>query len=62
MNGRKIEDRYTRSLYKTGGGKTYTVTLPIDIIRELKWQSKQKVEVRRNGDRIMITDWKPGKK
>lgn len=36
----------------------YTVTLPVGVMRELKWQEKQKVVVKKRGKGIIITDWK----
>ena len=41
MPRRKIEDRNTRKIYKHD--ESYAVTLPIEIIRELKWKDNQKV-------------------
>jgi len=34
------------------------MTLPIEIIRELKWRDGQKVVVKRRGSEIVIKDWK----
>lgn len=59
MGRRKIEERNTRSLQKTAGGSTYMVTLPIEIVRELGWRSKQKLDVKKYGDGILIKDWQP---
>ncbi len=57
MSRRKLEDKNIRKLTRTGGGST-SVTIPIDIIREIGWRSKQKVVVKKRGDGILITDWK----
>ena len=59
MGRRKIEDRSIRNLQKTAGGSTYIVSLPIEVIRELGWKAKQKLEVKKYGDGILIKDWKP---
>ncbi len=56
MARRKLEDRNTRKLSKYGS--SYTMTLPIEIVRELKWRDKQKLVVRKSGDKIIIEDWK----
>jgi len=57
---KKIEDRSIRKLAKVGGGKTYAITLPIEIVREFGWSEKQKLVVRKYGkDKIIIEDWKP---
>jgi len=61
MANRTIKERHIRSLYKTGGGKSYVVTIPIEHIDDLGWKSKQKLVVRRYGDGILIQDWKSSK-
>jgi len=57
MARRKIEDRGVRNLTKRTSG-SYTVTLPIEIVREFKWKDKQKLTVRKSGNKIIIEDWK----
>jgi Antidote-toxin recognition MazE, bacterial antitoxin len=59
MGRRKIENRHTRSLQKTAGGSTYIVSLPIEIIHQLGWKARQKLEVKKYGEGILIRDWKP---
>jgi len=49
--------KHARKLHKVGGG-TYTVTLPIDAIRELKWKVGQRVEIEMKGKGLLISDWK----
>lgn len=58
MARRKLEDRNVRSIIKFSGGKSYGVTLPLEFVRRLGWQAKQKVEVKLYKDRIIISDWK----
>jgi bifunctional DNA-binding transcriptional regulator/antitoxin component of YhaV-PrlF toxin-antitoxin module len=58
MTRRKIEQRNIRSLTKVANGSSYSVTIPIEYIRKLKWREKQKVEVKLYQDRIIIRDWK----
>ncbi len=58
MTRKKLEDRNTRKLAKVGGGKTYSITLPVDIIRELEWKQGQKLEVKKYGKAIVLRDWK----
>jgi len=53
---RTIEKRNIRKLYKHSS--SYAVTIPIEIIRELKWQEKQKLVIKKRGKGILITDWK----
>jgi len=53
---RKLEDKNVRKIFKSGD--SYTVTLPIEIVRALKWKEKQKVIVKKRGKGIIVTDWK----
>jgi antitoxin component of MazEF toxin-antitoxin module len=38
------------------------VTLPKDIVQDLRWRQGQKVVVSREGDALVIRDWKPGRR
>ncbi len=58
MTRRKNEESHIRSLTKVSGGTSYTVTIPMEYIRKLKWRAKQKLEVKLSGERIIINDWK----
>jgi virulence-associated protein VagC len=58
MANRKLEERNIRKLSKVGRGRTISVTLPIEFIRELKWKEKQKVVVTMKGSKLIIEDWK----
>ena len=58
MARRNLEDRNIRKITKVGAGKSYAVTLPIEIVRKLGWREKQKVRVIQNGKRVVIEDWK----
>ncbi|MDX1627252.1 MAG: AbrB/MazE/SpoVT family DNA-binding domain-containing protein [Fulvivirga sp.] len=57
MARRKMEDHNVRNLTKLGGGSSYAVTIPIEMIRELGWKSKQKLVVQRYGEGLIIKDW-----
>lgn len=57
MPRRKLSERNIRKLRKNYGGSVL-VTLPIEIIRVLKWRDGQKVVVKRRGNGINISDWK----
>ncbi|MFT7507811.1 MAG: hypothetical protein ACI92I_000980 [Acidimicrobiales bacterium] len=57
MARRKLEDREVRKLYKTTAGSVL-VSLPIELVRELKWRDGQKVVVKKRGEGISIVDWK----
>ncbi|MEA2007085.1 MAG: AbrB/MazE/SpoVT family DNA-binding domain-containing protein [Patescibacteria group bacterium] len=54
---RKVEDRDIRKLTKTGGGRSMSITLPIEYIRYLGWRDGQKVVVNMKGKKIIIEDW-----
>jgi len=53
---RKLVDKSVRKIYNRSG--SYAVTLPMEIIKELKWREKQKVIIKRRGRGIIIEDWK----
>lgn len=59
MARKKIENRNIRKLSRVGNGKTYTITIPIEIIREFGWQRKQKlvVEMDKKDKIVKIKDW-----
>ena len=57
MKKTSIDSRTLRKITRVGG-TSYAVTIPIDFIKELQWKSKQKVFVTKEGERIIIEDWK----
>ncbi|MFC1613270.1 AbrB/MazE/SpoVT family DNA-binding domain-containing protein [Patescibacteria group bacterium] len=52
---RKLKNKNTRKIFKSGS--SYAITLPIEIVRELKWKEKQKIVVKKKGKGISIIDW-----
>jgi hypothetical protein len=52
---------FVRKIQHQANGST-TVAIPPEMFRDLKWRDKQKVVVKKRGDTIVITDWKPQKK
>lgn len=50
----------TRKLSKTAGGSSYSVTLPIEVIRRWGWKERQKLElvIDEKNQVIKIKDWK----
>jgi hypothetical protein len=56
MPTRKLEDSNIRKLTKVGN-HSISVTLPIEIVRELGWKEKQKVVVKKVGKKLIIEDW-----
>ncbi|MCD4761761.1 AbrB/MazE/SpoVT family DNA-binding domain-containing protein [bacterium] len=53
---RKLKDKNIRKILKNGD--SYAVTIPIEIMRELKWRKKQKVVVKKRGKGFIVVDWK----
>ena len=49
-----------RKLQTTGeDGQSYMITLPKELIEELKWRKGQKLTVHRYGEKLIIEDWQP---
>ena len=46
-----------RHIVKNGRG-SYYINIPKEMIKELKWKERQKVEVDNKGNTVIITDWK----
>lgn len=61
---RRAGQELIRSLNKTGGGRSYTVSLPIEVIRAFRWERRQKLElsVDAKKKRIIISDWPRGQR
>jgi len=57
MARRKLNNNHIRNIQKSKG--SYYITIPIEIIRNMSWRERQKVEVKQYGkDKILISDWK----
>jgi len=56
MGTYKAGQQGVRVLQKNNTG-TYTVSLPVELIRALKWQEGQKVNIEKRGKNIIISDW-----
>ncbi|MFA7302467.1 MAG: hypothetical protein WC030_01845 [Candidatus Paceibacterota bacterium] len=56
---RKSGDENIRSLIRTSNGKSYSLTLPIAVVRAFRWEKRQKLElsVDEKNKRIIISDW-----
>ena len=48
--------KYVRKLNKLGK-YSYCVTLPMEFIKKLRWQVKQKVVLSLKGKKIVVEDW-----
>lgn len=61
MARRPLAKRHIRNIQRSHG--TYYVTLPTEVVHNLRWRERQKVEVREYGkDKIIIKDWKHAEK
>lgn len=60
MARRKLEERNVRSLFKLAGGKSYALTLPIEVVREWGWRNRQKLKltIDNKNKRVIVEDWK----
>ena len=56
MPTRKSNKNNIRNLTKLGG-HSLAVTIPIEMVRELKWKERQKVVVSLKNKKITIQDW-----
>jgi len=54
---RKLVDKSIRKLTKAGRA-SISVTIPVEIVKELGWKEKQKVVVKRIRGGVEIRDWK----
>jgi len=53
---RKLTEKNIRKITKVGRA-SFCVTIPVEIIKELKWRERQKVRVKLSGKKIIIEDW-----
>lgn len=54
----KLTDRSIRKLSKVASGNSYSVTIPIDIVRAMKWKERQRLVITREGRHVVIKDWR----
>lgn len=58
MGRRKVGSERVRSIQKTNGG--YTISIPIELMREFGWQERQRVVVKQSGrGKLSISDYQP---
>lgn len=57
MGVRRAGEQNVRNLTQNKTG-SYSVTIPIEYIRELKWQQGQRVVFSLRGNKLIIEDWK----
>ncbi|HIA91639.1 TPA: AbrB/MazE/SpoVT family DNA-binding domain-containing protein [Candidatus Saccharibacteria bacterium] len=56
MGTRRFEESNIRKLFKSGQGRSYSLTIPIHLIRELRWQDNQELIIERDGNELRIRD------
>jgi antitoxin component of MazEF toxin-antitoxin module len=56
MPTRKLKDKNIRNLTRVGRG-SISVTIPVEMVKELKWKERQKVVLSLKGKKITIEDW-----
>ena len=54
---RKLSESNIRKITKVGRW-SFSVTIPIDLVRKLGWREKQKVVISKKGSTLVIRDWK----
>ncbi|PIP27683.1 MAG: hypothetical protein COX30_00560 [Candidatus Moranbacteria bacterium CG23_combo_of_CG06-09_8_20_14_all_39_10] len=56
---KKLADKNIRKLTRMGrAGGSLGLTIPIEIVKELKLKERQKVKVKVERKKIVISDWK----
>ena len=56
MTTRKLADKNIRKILRNGD--SFAVTIPIEIMNELKWKKKQKVVVKKIRGGFSVNDWR----
>ncbi|HET8581463.1 MAG TPA: AbrB/MazE/SpoVT family DNA-binding domain-containing protein [Candidatus Paceibacterota bacterium] len=49
---------FIRKLTRSGGGRSLSVIIPAEIVKELKLREHQKLAIHRRGAEIIIRDWR----
>ena len=57
MPTRKTGQTNIRKITKVGKA-SLGITLPIDLVRKLKWRDRQRVVVKKQGSKLIISDWR----
>jgi antitoxin component of MazEF toxin-antitoxin module len=59
MSTRKLEEKNIRKLTRMGRqGSSLGMTIPKELVQELGWRERQKVVVKKVGERLIVEDWK----
>ncbi len=57
MARRKTTEKNIRKITKMASGGSFGITIPIEMVRKLKWRERQKVVVTLRGRKIIVEDW-----
>jgi antitoxin component of MazEF toxin-antitoxin module len=57
MSDKKETEKNIRKLTRVGK-TSIAVTIPVEMVKELKWKERQKVVLSLKGKKITIKDWK----
>jgi len=57
MSDKKESEKNIRKLTRVGK-TSLCVTIPVEMVKELKWRERQKVVLNLKGGKITIKDWK----
>jgi len=59
MSRRELVQKNIRKLKRTGKGNSgsFSVTIPMEMVKELGWREKQKIVFKKRGKGILISDW-----
>jgi len=60
MANKKYSKRNVRKI--TRSGSSLNITLPVEFLAKLGWREKQRVVVKEERGKIVISDWKPKRK
>ena len=59
MPRRKIAEENVRKLTRMGsGGGSLGLTIPKELVKELGLRERQKVVVKKSGEKLVVEDWK----
>lgn len=56
MPNRKYNQRDVRKIFRRGG--SFSLTIPIEVLKALGWKEKQKVVVKKIKGGFQVKDWK----
>ena len=56
MANRKYNQRDVRKIFRRGG--SFSLSIPIEIVKTLGWKEKQKVVVKKIKGGVQVKDWR----